>query len=286
MNDWIEIRIISEGLSDELIGQPLRDIGAEGLIPEKNMLKVFFRKQTWGKKNEQATKKILEPFIDQGLINNARIEIYAAENEDWIGRWRRSLGAVRAGKNFVIVPPGIDYNKKPGDVVLSIEPRMAFGTGEHSTTTMALELLETVVNSGSKVIDIGCGNGVLSLASLLLGAESVVALDNETEAVTETSENLGKYGFSDKSEIILCDAIDFQVDRKFNVVLANILFRPIMAGLKNWKELAVPQSHIILTGIQFGAECEEVNRYASELGLRLDLSIHDDNWYAARYILK
>ncbi len=286
MAEWTEVKIYGTGLSPELIGQPLQEIRARGFIPEKDLLKVFFDQSSPETLNELAIRNVLQPFIDQGLVKITRIEINTAENEDWIARWRRSLGPVRAGEHFVIVPPGIEFEQRPDDIVLNIEPKMAFGTGEHPTTTMALQLLEPVVTSSSQVLDIGCGNGVLSLASLLLGAEYVFALDNELEAVTETTENISLHNFTGKTEVVLGDALNFQIDRKFNIVLANILFRPIMAGLKKWTELTLPQSHIILTGIQFGEECNKVNRYAQQMGLNLDFSIHDENWYAARYTLK
>ncbi|MBI2965020.1 MAG: 50S ribosomal protein L11 methyltransferase, partial [Chloroflexi bacterium] len=130
---------------------------------------------------------------------------------------------VRIGRRLVIVPPGHREGIRADDVVIPLEAGMAFGTGHHPTTRMCLELLEERLRPGARVLDVGCGSGILTIAALRLGADSAVCLDIEEDSVTATSRNLQAAGLEGRAEIhrgtlpcVLAPA------RSFDLVLANI----------------------------------------------------------------
>lgn len=130
---------------------------------------------------------------------------------------------VRIGRRLVIAPPGHRNGITPYDLVIPLEPGMAFGTGHHPTTRMCLELLEQYVRPGMRVLDVGCGSGILTLAALRLGAASVVCLDIEEDSVVATGRNLRAAGLEDSAEVhrgtLPCEAAPA---RAFDLVLANI----------------------------------------------------------------
>lgn len=109
--------------------------------------------------------------------------------EDWRDSWKRYFGVQRIGRRLVIVPSWVDHTPKPDDVVLRIDPGMAFGTGQHQTTAMCLAALEDVITGEESVLDLGCGSGILAIAAAKLGAARILALDTDPQAVKATAEN-------------------------------------------------------------------------------------------------
>ena len=130
---------------------------------------------------------------------------------------------VRIGRRLLIAPPGYGDGIKPTDLVIPLAPGMAFGTGHHPTTRMCLELLEQHVRPGARVLDVGCGSGILTIAALRLGAASVVCLDIEEDSVIATARNVRAAGLDSQAEIhrgtLPCEAAPADA---FDIVLANI----------------------------------------------------------------
>jgi ribosomal protein L11 methyltransferase len=110
-------------------------------------------------------------------------------DEDWRDSWKKYFGIQRIGARLIIAPSWIEYEAREGEIVLRIDPGMAFGTGQHQTTAMCLRALEQHVHGGETVLDLGCGSGILALAAARLGAGRVIAIDNDEQAVKATREN-------------------------------------------------------------------------------------------------
>ncbi len=282
---WIDVLLPGGELAFELLSEALTDLGAKGLRPEDDRLHVYFAPEDWSEAVPRRLEEVLRPLVEEGLLPEGEIRIEDAPWEDWIARWRNRLGPIRAGARFVIVPPVIDYAPHPGDRVLELEPRMAFGTGEHPTTRMALALLEELEEPAERVIDLGCGNGVLALGALMLDAGCAVCIDNEQEAVDETTENLIRHGYATRFSVTLGDAVQPTVDGRFGLILANILCLPVLEGLPHWTRFAEPGATCILTGIQSGDEEQRVREKATALGWTETRALHENGWYAGRFTL-
>lgn len=138
--------------------------------------------------------------------------------------WRnQKFEPIRVGKNLVIVPGSTKFTRQDSDVVIELEPGLAFGTGHHPTTLMCLEEIEKAVKPGDRFLDVGCGSGVLSIAALALGAGHAVGLDIEDDAVISSRTNLEAAGFSEQSTILHGSVPHTGVpDGGFDVVGANI----------------------------------------------------------------
>ena len=172
------------------------------------------------------------------LVNLPEIEGIEVNDDEWRNQ---KFDPIRVGKNLVIVPRSAQFTKKPTDVVIELEPGLAFGTGHHPTTLMCLEEIEKVLKPGDKFLDVGCGSGVLSIAALALGAGHAVGLDIENDAVISSKANLAEAGFTEKSTILGGSIPHEQVpDGGFDVVGANIaanvliiLAEPLLASVSD-----------------------------------------------------
>jgi ribosomal protein L11 methyltransferase len=122
------------------------------------------------------------------------LQVQQLEEEDWANAWKRHYGVQRIGARTVIVPSWLDYEPQPHEVVLHLDPGMAFGTGLHPTTQLCVRLLEQHVRPGQRTLDLGAGSGILALAAAKLGARPVLALDNDPIAVDATVENVARNG--------------------------------------------------------------------------------------------
>ena len=127
-------------------------------------------------------------------------EIIYVESEDWATEWRRGFGAQRIGRRLLLHPSWEEVQGEPDDVILTIDPENAFGSGDHETTRLVLNMLDRRLAGGERVLDVGCGSGVLSIAALRLGAASAVAIDIDEDAVTVARRNAEINGVASQFE--------------------------------------------------------------------------------------
>jgi ribosomal protein L11 methyltransferase len=151
------------------------------------------------------------------------IKISDCRVEDWQNNWKQYFKPMPIGEKLLIRPLWENEFDAQGRRVLNIEPGLAFGTGSHPTTKLCLETLENYVNESSRVLDIGCGSGILSIASLLLGAESAFGVDIDSLAVKTAKQNALENGFDEPRFTVVQGDLSDKVSGKFNIVVANIV---------------------------------------------------------------
>ena len=152
----------------------------------------------------------------------SEIDTMGCKEEDWINNWKKYFKPIKVGEKLLIRPTWEDEYDAEGRAVLHLEPGLAFGTGTHETTRLCMEFLEKYLEDNDTVLDMGCGSGILSVAALLLGAESAVGVDIDPLAVKTAIENAEINSVGDKFEGI-CGNLTEKVTGKYNVVLANIV---------------------------------------------------------------
>lgn len=151
------------------------------------------------------------------------ITLNTCDAEDWQNNWKQYFHPMLVGEKLLIRPVWEEEYDSGGRKVLDIEPGLAFGTGSHPTTKLCLETLEKYINEDSTVLDIGCGSGILSIASLLLGAKSAFGVDIDALAVKTALENAKKNGFEPPVFDAVQGNLSDKVRGKYNVIAANIV---------------------------------------------------------------
>jgi ribosomal protein L11 methyltransferase len=204
---------------------------------------------------------------------------------NWIETWKQHYHPIPIGARLMIIPAWIeDY--PPERIPIRIEPGMAFGTGTHPTTQLCLALAEGMVKPGEPVIDVGCGSGILSVATLKLGASHALGVDIDPEAISSSAENAALNGVSDRLELGVGSVAEVRQGsfsfRQAPLVFANILAPIIIRLLKDGlAELVAPGGALIFSGIL--AEQEEmVLQEAGKYGLRLCEGRQVQDWVALR----
>lgn len=142
--------------------------------------------------------------------------------QDWANEWKQYFHVTRVGQHMVVKPSWEAYTAKLGEVVLELDPGMAFGTGTHPTTCLCLEALEGLIRPASTVFDVGCGSGILSMAAALLGAREVRAVDIDGVAVRTARQNIARAGLSSRIQVEQGDLLH-GTEGRADVIVANIL---------------------------------------------------------------
>lgn len=146
----------------------------------------------------------------------------SVNEEDWATAWKKYYFPTKVGERLVVVPSWETYEKAQNEVVLTMDPGMAFGTGTHDTTRLCMTLLEQYAAPGSTLLDIGTGSGILAVAALLLGADRALGVDIDEVAVRVARENAAANRVDDRAEF-LCGDLAEKVNGKFSVITANIV---------------------------------------------------------------
>lgn len=194
------------------------------------------------------------------------------QNEDWALRWKQGLGPRRITDRIVVKPTWTEWDSSEGEIVIDIDPQMAFGTGEHATTRGCLRLLDSALRSGDRVLDMGSGSAILAIAAARLGASEVLAVEYDPDANINARENLERSGVEDRVRLIEAmgdPALLAQLGR-FDLILANILsgvIRPLLPSFRN-ALIGSPEGRLIVSGILL-SEHEDVVRDARAAGFRV-----------------
>lgn len=199
-------------------------------------------------------------------------------DSDWNENWKKYFHATEIGKRLTIVPSWEEYDNRENRVLLHIDPGAAFGTGTHATTSLCLELLQDYIKDGSAMLDIGCGSGILAIASVLLGAEYAVGVDIDAQSVKTARENAAINGVSDRTEFIVGDLAE-KVSGRFPVVCANIVADVVIRLLDGAEKYIADGGVLIVSGIIDIRE-NDVLEAAEKHGYEISQKRYRDNWCA------
>ena len=233
----------------------------EALIAEGECRLTFYLSESEADKERAAEARTLLDELrnsgnDYGSLTLAEQRV---DDEDWADNWKKYFKPLEIGDKLVVRPSWEEYEPKEGQIVLELDPASSFGTGQHETTSLCLELLEkeTEKRKGvpAKLLDMGCGSGILGIAGLLLGAESAVAVDIDENAVHTSLENAKKNGVSEKYAAYCGDVLASKYLRtklgseKYDIILANIVADVLAEMSGTLLELAAPGALIVCSGI-------------------------------------
>lgn len=223
----------------------------------------------------EAVSFLKERYIAEGIA--CEIDEALCKNADWENNWKKYFKPMPVGERLLIRPIWEDEYDAQGRAVLHLEPGLAFGSGTHDTTRLCLETLEKYAYPGKTVLDVGCGSGILSVASLLLGAESAVGVDIDALAVKTAKENGITNGFDEPKFTVLKGSTTDKVTGKFDIIAANIVADIIIDLCKNVKDFMNPDAVFITSGIIEPREQDVLAAFA-ENGLEVIARHESGGW--------
>ncbi|GGB04552.1 50S ribosomal protein L11 methyltransferase [Macrococcus hajekii] len=302
--DYKEITLMINHEVEPFIADILNELGANGIVIEDSLELQKGRIETFGEiyeldpadypdkdvrvkcyysefdyraelleQIEQAVKSLQDVEVTRFEISTADIK-----DEDWENEWKNHFHAFKASEKFTVVPSWEDYQSDPSEEVIHLDPGMAFGTGDHATTSMCLRLVEQHVKKGMSVIDVGTGSGILSIAAHRMGAAPIRAVDLDKVAVRVAEENFEINQCRDAIETDTGNLLVGETEKR-DVVIANILAHIVDLMIDDAFNLLNDNGLFIASGIIDEKE-EMIKDHISEAGFKIETTIREKGWVA------
>jgi ribosomal protein L11 methyltransferase len=278
---YINYKIFTQPFNPELITGVLWEFNLLGLIQEEDSVIIYLNENT--PVTESIIKSGLEKLKKENLIESFSIEKEILEEKNWNELWEKSREVIHVTERLAIKPSFKDYTAKAGEIVLTIDPKMSFGTGEHQTTKLVLQMMEKLIKDGMKVLDVGSGTGILSIAALKLGAAYAVAIDTDEVCYKNCEENCELNSVTDNIKILTSGINDVQ-EYDFDLIVANIQKDVLLDISNEIKKRLSKNKTVILSGLLQQNFDEIVNRY-SQTGFNLIDKTVMDEWIALAFQL-
>lgn len=311
--DWIQITIYTTSEGIEAVSGRLLQLGIYGIeIVDEKDFKDFLEenKSIWDyvdddlireKEGETCIKTYisatdpdtlsaiktsmaeLKDYDKDGVFGRLEISLDDIKEEDWSNNWKKYFHTMEIGENLIVKP---FWEEAPSTEkkVFEINPGLSFGTGSHHTTRLCLEDIQDVVKGGEKVLDLGCGSGILSIVSLMYGAESAVAIDIDPNSMDTAYDNLKRNNLSkEKYAVIIGNILSDEelqnkiLEEKYDLILANIVADVIMAALPLVKRAIKPEGTFITSGI-ISDRAEEVIAAIGDNGFEIVSEKRSADW--------
>ena len=319
--EWTEVNIYTSAEAIELLCAKLMDIGVKGfVIKDSEDFKEFLENKNgqWdyidqdlmGLADCETCVTVYLPVNDQGadmlmsvksmlaemkagdtddIYGRLEAELSDIREEDWANNWKQYFKPFKVGEKLAVKPSWEEYSDD-SRIILEIDPASSFGTGQHHTTRLCLELIEKSMNKGDKILDLGCGSGILSIAGILLGAEKAVAVDIEENAAATAKENAEKNNITEEQyktcfgNILTDEALADEIDGKYDMITANIVADVLIAMKDYFVRYLRKGGTLIISGI-IEERMDEVFTAIEEVGfVQKQVSVRE-GWAAAEYTL-
>ncbi len=224
------------------------DEGEKPPVPDRVTVKTYLPRDSTTRRRH-AQIDVAVRLLSQ-LTPMSELRQRVVREQDWESAWKEHFHPLRIGRRLVICPTWREYDSTESDVVILLDPGMAFGTGHHPTTRMCLEALEQMVKEGDRLLDVGCGSGVLSIAAVKLGADSALGVEIDPTAANAARENVETNGH--QSSIRIAQGTlpsPLAPDQGFELVVANISARVVIDLADHLAEAMAPGGRLIASGI-------------------------------------
>lgn len=306
--NWREVAVTVSAEGEEAVADFLYELGCPGVsVEDPELVQSYIESGVWdyhtfgevaltgtsvvkGYLPENEDLKDLLKRLDQGLRHLleefphwvVQVKGMTLREEDWATAWKAYYKPARIGKHLLIKPTWEEASAEAGDIVLELDPGMAFGTGTHPTTTLCLEMLEKIVRPGQRVFDLGTGSGILAIAAAKLGAR-VVAVDLYKVAVEVARENVALNGVSEFVKVEWGD-LGQVLEGQADLVVANIIADVIIRLVPELRQLLASAGEFLASGI-IDTRADEVEAGLKAAGLAIVERAEDSGWilYRARW---
>jgi ribosomal protein L11 methyltransferase len=307
--NWLEISVETEAAAIETVSAILHEHGEGGVavyqrvVPDDEdaayhydtarptTVTTYVPATEEGERRRDAIAAALGHLTVFNLARIGPVQTRQVAEEDWANAWKQYYHPMRFGRHVVIKPSWRAFTPRAGDLVIELDPGMAFGTGLHQTTALCLGLLEEYVAPGMRVLDQGCGSGILSLAAARLGAARVVAVDTSEVAVEATRENAARNGLGAAIEALRGEDVpggpqwsgpalsSTEIAGTYDLVIANIIANVIIALAPQFAAVLPENGVLICSGIIRERE-DEVRAALASSGFMMERHAAQDEWVA------
>lgn len=245
---YIEVEISADAeLVEQLIGI-LSHIGFEGFWEDGSLLKCYISSDRWSPAMLEEVHTTVNRMVHTSSTPRPTIAVRNVENRNWNEEWKKTIEPIQVTDRIVIRPTWQDYSPLPGQIVVTIDPKMSFGTGYHETTRLVLRLMEKHVKSGMSLLDVGTGTGVLAIVGVKLGATSAVGVDVDEWSFENAMENVRLNHVEDRIRIVHGELSSVH-DNNFDIIVANIQLNVIAVLLSTMKEKLRAGGILMLSGL-------------------------------------
>ena len=260
----------------------------ESLTEGAPRVTVYLPENAQGAEQMTALRSLLDQLktrTDASDFGTLEISCKGIREEDWANNWKQYFRPLPIGERLWITPTWVDEPVPEGRTALRIDPGSSFGTGQHDTTKLCLALLESCVAAGARVLDIGCGSGILSIGAMLLGASEPTAIDIEENAVTSAAENAAQNGIPAEHYRCICGniledgALADALGSGWDVLCANIVSDILIAMRTLFVRYLRAGGTLLLSGI-IDERLDEVLQAMREAGLTVDRVEQSGGWAA------
>ena len=269
MNRYFQVSVVVPSARVEIASAQLFELGCCGMVEEDISDGVRLTAYFETVQNEEEIRQALMP---------SECHFEQVRDTDWTLAWRSFFHPVYPTPRMAICPPWDRVPNPPGGFTIAIDPQMAFGTGHHETTRLALLGLEKQITSGNRVLDVGTGSGILSIAAVKLGAAEVTAVDIEATAIENARANCVLNGVD--AQVVLMQCSVDRVSGIFDVVVANIISSILLPIVPELAKRLHPEGCAILGGVLL-REREALCTVLDRANLVLDEMLNDGEWLCA-----
>ncbi len=268
-----EFLITADPLNSEIISSVLWELNIDGISEEVNCIKVFTSDCNL---NQRKIEDVLQKLRMNSLIREFAVQENVIVEKNWNEEWEKSREVIHITDRIVIKPTFRQYEPKENELVITLDPKMSFGTGDHPTTKICINLLEKYIQPGIKVLDLGSGTGILSIVAAKLGVSKVIAIDIDEWSLLNGTENVKLNSVENIVEVRLCELKDVP-EKDFQLIVANIQ-RNVLSELSSDIVYKLAENGtLILSGLLDG-DYQFIKDTYSQFGLIVIDFLQMDEW--------
>ncbi|GAB4137871.1 MAG: 50S ribosomal protein L11 methyltransferase [Ignavibacteriales bacterium] len=276
MKTYREYRIVFSPFNVDLISGLLWQLKIEGITELDNSLLVYSSSENLI--TESDFENILQKARKENLVESFLISSADIENINWNEEWEKKIQIIEVTPKIVIKPSFRNYQPKEGQIVITIDPKMSFGTGEHETTKLMIQLIEKHFTKNSKILDIGSGTAVLSIEAAKLGAAEVFAIDNDELCLENGLENIKINKVDSQIHVLNCELKDLH-EYDFDFIVANINKHILIDIASDIRQRIKSNGILILSGLLISDEIDIINHY-QQIGFKVTDKKSLNEWMA------
>lgn len=276
---FIEVSLFADQTDFDTLMGVLTGLGFEAFWEDGSTLKCYIPESAWSPELLKEVEGSLNRFADGRQTLPPRLAISSVEDRNWNETWEKSIQPVKIGSRLVVKPSWHSYNSSPDQVVITIDPKMSFGTGHHETTRLVARLLERHISRRAIVLDIGTGTGILSIAAIRLGAGSALGIDTDEWSYHNALENIRLNHVTEEISLRQCSLPDLPPVPRYDIVMANIQRNVILPLLPEMKLRLLPDGKVLLSGLLQEEKKETVDTLHAH-GFRVIEELQENEWIA------